>query len=141
MAAAMIRPAFFVLLTGVAPASAQDFAFRQDCALTLFACDMARDGDPNLCPAGQAVNARFFAEGENFHLSADGLGDYPIGGKPPIFSLGQGYVTDDLRVFYVQYHPTVDGLFWIGSDGRAGAHLNRNGLEDYFEGSCTPLPE
>jgi hypothetical protein len=141
MATAMIRPALAFLLLGLAPASAQDFAFRQDCTLTLFACDLVRDGDPDACPAGMEVKAKFFAEGESFNLSADGLADDPADGEARLFPLGQGYISDSLRVYFFQDNKDIDGLFWIGADGRSGAHLYRNGIEDYLEGTCTPLPE
>jgi hypothetical protein len=136
----MIRAALALLLSGTA-ATAQDFAFRQDCTLTLVACDMARDGDPGTCPAGATVTAQFFTEGESFNLSADGLGSDPADGEARLFPLGQGYVADALRVYFFKADPDLDGLFWIAADGNSGAHLNRGWLEDYFEGTCMPVPD
>jgi len=139
MGAAMIRVA--LLLLTATTASAQDFSFRQDCQLTLTACDMARDGDPTTCMIGQTVTARFWTEGDSFNLAADGLGTDPVDGTAESYALGQGYFTDAIRIYYVKYHPTLDGMFWISADGNSGAQFTYDGLEDYFSAVCTPLPD
>jgi hypothetical protein len=137
----MIRVSALVLLAAATPTAAQEFSFRQECTLVLDACDMARDTGDGDCPRGFSVKTQFHAEGEAFYLSADGLGDDPADGAPQLFSLGQGYYTDAIRVYYFKDDPVIDGLFWIGADGNSGAHLSRNGLEDYFTAACVPLPD
>ncbi|MGL4237998.1 hypothetical protein [Tabrizicola sp.] len=136
----MIRTTALILLATTAPIQAQDFAFRQECTLTLYACDMGRDAGPE-CPVDLAVAAKFWSEGESFNLSADGFGNDPADGAAKRFSLGQGYVTDAIRVYYIKDDPDLDGIFWIAADGKSGAHLSRNGLEDYFSATCTPVPD
>lgn len=118
------------------PAGAQEFSFHQSCTLTLDACDLGRDGTED-CPTGQGVAVTFFSEGESFSLSV------PDGGQTGFaqqdYALGQGYVSDSLRVFYILGDPAMDGVFWISvADGVSGAHLTRGGLEDYLSGSCVP---
>jgi hypothetical protein len=137
MAAAMIRAALMLALTA-APAMAQDFAFRQDCQLTLSACDMMRDGDPAACPVGLTINARFWTEGDAFYLQTPETNE---GGPPQTFALGQGYFTDAIRLYYVKDHPTLDGMFWIADDGTSGAQFSYDGQEDYFDAVCTPMPD
>ncbi len=141
MGAAMIRASALILLAAATPVAAQDFAFRQDCTLVLDACDFERDTNEGQCPRGQSITAQFFTEGEAFYLSADGLGKDPADGKPQIHFLGQGFISDAMRVYYFKDDPVIDGLFWIAANGNAGARLSHDGLEDYFTAVCVPLPD
>jgi hypothetical protein len=137
MAAAMIRAALIVALSAT-PALAQDFSFRQDCQLTLSACDMMRDDDPVACPVGLKINARFWTEGDAFYLETAERNE---GVPAQTFALGQGYFTDTIRLYYVKDHPKLDGMFWIADDGTSGAQFSYDGLDDYFDADCTALPD
>jgi hypothetical protein len=136
----MIRLGLILWATAL-PAAAQDFAFRQDCTLTLQACDVERELNDGNCPIGHTATARFYTEGDAFYLSADGLGNDAVDDVPKLFFLGQGYFTDAIRIYYFKRDPVIDGMFWIAADGNSGAQLYREGLEDYFTAVCTPLPD
>jgi hypothetical protein len=136
----MIRATSLVLLAATL-ALAQDFSFRQDCTLTLHACDMARETGQGECPYDLSLTAQFHAEGDAFYLAADGLGDDPLDGSPQLLSLGQGYFTDAIRIYYVKDDPVIDGMFWIAADGNSGAQLYHDGFENYFTAVCVPLPD
>lgn len=137
----MFRSTFLglVLCTTALPVAAQDFAFTQSCKLKLEACDMGRDGT-EACPIGQEIAVDFWAEGSAFNLNVSGGAETGFGTGPATFALGQGYVADDLRVYYILGKDALDGVFWISvPDGTTGAQLNWGGQEDYFGGSCVPL--
>ena len=121
------------------PAVGQEFAFTQTCTLALEACDMLRDGS-EFCPTGQEIKVDFWAEGDSFNLRVSGGDETGFGKGTPHFSLGQGYFTENLRLYYILWKNELDGVFWISvPDGASGAQLNWGGQEDYFRGSCVPL--
>jgi hypothetical protein len=97
-----------------------------------------RDGS-EFCPTGQRLAVDFWAEGDSFSIRVSGGAGTGFGQDDANFSLGQGYVSDNLRVYYILWKDDLDGIFWISvPDGTSGAQLNWEGQEDYFRGSCVP---
>ncbi|GHC43199.1 hypothetical protein [Neogemmobacter tilapiae] len=105
------------------------------CAMTLQACDMARDTDGS-CPTGSEATAQIYAEGENWYLATKGIGP---GGGDRLLEL-KTHMTEPQRVYVIFDHEGLDGGFSHTPEGAAKltlASLQETYLhEEYWTGTC-----
>jgi hypothetical protein len=125
-------------------AQAQDLT----CSLTLFACDLDRDGTAD-CPVNQTAEAGLYAEGDSWNLIVRPLAIGPASQPPQaeaiLFLMPMHAADDGTRFYYIAGQDGVDGAFTYAPTGAARLQLFRSGaayaLHDYFTGTCTEVTE
>lgn len=124
-----------LLATAMAPLPALADYDNLTCAMTLQACDFAREDDGS-CPVGSEGAAQIYAEGENWYLTTKGIGP---GGGERLMEL-KNHITEPLRVYVIFDHEGLDGGFSHTPEGAAQltmASFQETYLhEEYWTGTC-----
>lgn len=137
----VLRPALALTLFLAAPAA---FADGLTCTLTLFACDIGRDGTDK-CPLNQTAVAQLYAEGDSWNLIVRPLATGPDSLTPEaeaiLFLMPTKPAEDGTRFYFIAGQTGLDGAFTYATNGAARLQLFRSGanygLQDYFDGTCT----